>query len=150
MLVKPTGFRGAALVAAAPGREPRLQFNCRKVFDLPYSTVPTFLTRRAARVLLAAWAVGASTAAWAQAQAPQQGSLQVSLWAASCMACHGAEGRAEGTGLSLRGRPADQLLSRLLDFKYGRLQATVMHQHAKGYKDEELRLIAEYFANLKR
>jgi cytochrome c553 len=26
----------------------------------------------------------------------------------------------------------------------------VMHQHAKGYKDEELRLIAEYFANLQR
>ncbi|MFN9744740.1 MAG: c-type cytochrome [Betaproteobacteria bacterium] len=117
---------------------------------MPHATVPAFLARRAARVLLAAWAFGACPAAWAQAPAPQQGSLQVSLWAASCMACHGAEGRAEGTGLSLRGRPADQLHSRLLDFKNGRLQATVMHQHAKGYKDEELRLIAEYFANLKR
>lgn len=114
---------------------------------MPLSTIRTFLRHRGAQALLAA--VAACASATAGAQAPQ-GSLQVSLWAASCMACHGAEGRAEGTGLSLRGRPADQLLSRLLDFKYGRLQATVMHQHAKGYKDEELRLIAEYFADLKR
>jgi cytochrome c553 len=117
---------------------------------LPLSKVRTVLNRRGAPTLLAAWVACAYTAAWAQVQAPQKGSLQVSLWAASCMACHGAEGRAEGTGLSLRGRPADELQSRLLDFKYGRRQATVMHQHAKGYKDEELRLIAEYFANLQR
>jgi len=117
---------------------------------VPLTSIRTALRRCGAHGLLAAWAVCSATAAFAQGQAPQKGSLQVSLWAASCMACHGAEGRAEGTGLSLRGRPADQLLSRLLDFKSGRLQATVMHQHAKGYKDEELRLIAEYFANLQR
>lgn len=117
---------------------------------MPLSTVLAVLRRCGTHALLAASAAWGPTAAWAQAQPPQTGSLQVSLWAASCMACHGAEGRAEGTGLSLRGRPAEQLLSRLLDFKYGRLQATVMHQHAKGYKDEELRLIAEYFANLNR
>ena len=117
---------------------------------MPLPSVRTALRRRGAQGLLAAWAAYSAYSASAQVQAPQKGSLQVSLWAASCMACHGAEGRAEGTGLSLRGRPADQLLSRLLDFKYGRLQATVMHQHAKGYKDEELRLIAEYFANLQR
>lgn len=115
---------------------------------LPHGRIAPW--RRLLRVSVIVSAAGASTLGWAQGQAPQQASLQVSLWAASCMACHGAEGRAEGTGLSLRGRPADLLLSRLLDFKSGRLQATVMHQHAKGYKDEELRLIAEYFANLKR
>jgi sulfide dehydrogenase cytochrome subunit len=120
------------------------------MINVPLSHVRAVLTRHGARTLLAAWVACASTAAWAQGQAPQKGSLQVSLWAASCMACHGAEGLAEGTGLSLSGRPADQLLSHLLDFKYGRRQATVMHQHARGYKDEELRLIAEYFANLKR
>lgn len=120
------------------------------MIDFPHSTVRSLMGRRGAHGLMAAWAIGVCTAASAQTQAAQQKSLQVSLWAASCMACHGAEGRAEGTGLSLRGRPADQLLSRLLDFKNGRLQATVMHQHAKGYKDEELRLIAEYFANLQR
>jgi sulfide dehydrogenase cytochrome subunit len=90
--------------------------------------------------------VSANTS-WAQTPPPSP--LQVSIWAASCMACHGPEGQAEGTGLTIGGRPADQLLSRLLAYKTGQLPATIMHQHAKGYSNDELRLISEYFANLK-
>ncbi len=143
-------FEGRSRLLQPRAAGPRADVISQEKINLPLTRIRTALRRGGAHGLLAAWAVCSATAASAQGQAPQKGSLQVSLWAASCMACHGAEGRAEGTGLSLRGRPADQLLSRLLDFKYGRLQATVMHQHAKGYKDEELRLIAEYFANLQR
>jgi len=75
--------------------------------------------------------------------------FQVQIWAASCMACHGPEGRAEGTGLTIGGRLAQDLLAKMLGYKTGRLSATIMHRHVKGYSDEELSLIADYFSTLK-
>lgn len=75
--------------------------------------------------------------------------LQVQLWAASCMACHGPQGRAEGTGLTIGGRDANELLGRLLAYKQGLRPSTIMSQHAKGYSDDELASIAAYFSSLK-
>lgn len=75
--------------------------------------------------------------------------LQVQLWATSCMACHGPQGRAEGTGLTIGGRDANELLGRLLAYKLGQRPSTIMSQHAKGYSDDELASIAAYFASLK-
>jgi cytochrome c553 len=83
------------------------------------------------------------------AQSSGPSALQVSIWASSCMACHGPEGRAEGTGLTIGGKPANDLLGKLMGYKSGRLKATVMHQNTKGYSDDELRRIAEYFSTLK-
>ena len=85
----------------------------------------------------------------AQSQTVQPSPLQVSVWAFSCMACHGPEGKAEGTGLSIAGRTEEDLAGKLLAYKSGRLSATIMHQHAKGYSDDELRAIARFFATLK-
>lgn len=96
--------------------------------------------------LVAGLALGA--AAWAQ-QPAAPSDLQVAVWASSCMACHGPDGKAEGTGLAIYGRSEEDLHGKLLAFKSGKLKATMMHQHAKGYSDEELRRIARYFANLK-
>lgn len=75
--------------------------------------------------------------------------FQASIWASSCMACHGTDGRAEGTGLAIAGRPEQELLGYLLQVRDGRRQATVMHQHAKGYSEDELRRIARYFSKVK-
>lgn len=97
-------------------------------------------------VLLAAF-LASPVKAWAQA--PDPAAFQVKLWAASCMACHGTDGRAEGTGLTIGGRPAQDLLNKLLGYKSGNLPATIMHQHAKGYSDDELARIADYFSSLK-
>lgn len=99
--------------------------------------------------LLAGLAMLLTFPASAQTKPRDAGALQVQLWAASCMACHGPEGRAEGTGLTIGGRPAQDLLVKLLGYKTGTLPATIMHQHAKGYSDQELGLIADYFASLK-
>jgi cytochrome c553 len=74
--------------------------------------------------------------------------LQVQVWAASCMACHGTDGRATGTGMVIAGQPVAALLKSLRDFRDGRRPATVMHQHAKGYSDAELALLAAHFASL--
>lgn len=84
----------------------------------------------------------------AVAQARDPSALQVRIWASSCMACHGPDGKAEG-GYQLAGKSADDLLTKLLAYKSGKLQATVMHQHAKGYSDDELARIAAYFASIK-
>lgn len=103
---------------------------------------------RSAHVLSVLVLLGcAPLAALAQGKPPSP--LQVSVWASSCMACHGPEGRAEGTGLTLGGRAVDDLLGKLMGYKGGQLRATIMHQHTKGYSDDELRRIAEYFSNLK-
>ena len=41
------------------------------------------------------------------------------------------------------------LLGKLLGYKSGQLKGTIMHQHAKGYSDEELSRIADHFSALK-
>lgn len=76
--------------------------------------------------------------------------LQVRGWAAACTGCHGSDGRT-GSALdsamhSLAGEAREPLLARLLDFKSGRQPATVMQQLTRGYDDEQLRAIADYFS----
>jgi len=75
--------------------------------------------------------------------------FQTTLWAVSCMACHGTDGHAQGVSMSLSGRPSQELYDTLLAFKSGERTATIMHQHAKGYSDEELKRIAQYFSQIK-
>jgi cytochrome c553 len=65
------------------------------------------------------------------------------------MACHGPDGKAEGAGMVIGGRNAEELAGMLLGFKSGARSATIMHQQAKGYSDDELRRIALYFSKLK-
>jgi cytochrome c553 len=48
----------------------------------------------------------------------------------------------------LAGMAAPQLIASLADFRRGALPATVMHQIAKGYTEEQIRLVAGYFAAL--
>lgn len=93
-------------------------------------------------------------AAGVQAQAPASSELnperQVRVWAASCAACHGTDGRSTSAIPSIAGVDRAQLLAQLLAFKQGQRPATVMHQHAKGYTDAELTRLAEHFSRLPR
>ena len=68
--------------------------------------------------------------------------------AATCANCHGTNGNAvKGAGLdSLAAVPKDKILQKLSEFKSGDKPATIMHQISKGYTDEQLDLIATYFA----
>lgn len=70
--------------------------------------------------------------------------------AATCTACHGTDGRSVG-GIppSLAGQDKNYLLQALKDFKAGKRPATIMHQLAKGYTDDQLELLATYFSNVK-
>jgi sulfide dehydrogenase cytochrome subunit len=69
--------------------------------------------------------------------------------AATCANCHGTNGKAKGDMKPLAGMPADKLIAMLADYKSGAQPATIMHQITKGYTDEQIRLIASYFANQK-
>jgi cytochrome c553 len=66
--------------------------------------------------------------------------------AATCANCHGTNGVARGDMKTLAGVSADKILAQLADFRSGAQPATIMHQIVKGYTDDQLRLIAEYFA----
>lgn len=66
--------------------------------------------------------------------------------AATCANCHGTDGRSAGGMDSLAGESRDRLMQKLLAFKSGSRPATIMHQIARGYSDEQLALIAGYLS----
>lgn len=68
--------------------------------------------------------------------------------AATCANCHGTNGNAQkSSGMdALAGMEKAKILQKLADFKSGDKPASIMHQISKGYSDEQLDLIAGYFA----
>jgi cytochrome subunit of sulfide dehydrogenase len=66
--------------------------------------------------------------------------------AATCANCHGTNGHARGDMKPLAGISAEKIVAMLADFKSGNQPATIMHQIAKGYTDEQIRLVAGFFA----
>jgi cytochrome subunit of sulfide dehydrogenase len=76
--------------------------------------------------------VTASGIAFAQATAPDSGRAV----AATCASCHA----------SLAGRPREEIVARLREFKSGARAGTVMPQFARGYTDEQIVQAAEWFA----
>jgi cytochrome c553 len=94
------------------------------------------------RARIAAAAALTLTAPWALSQ---DANLARNL-AATCANCHGTNGNARGEMKPLAGMNAGKIVALVADFKSGAQPATVMHQIAKGYSDEQIRLIAGYMA----
>lgn len=99
---------------------------------------------------LAAFALTCLCASAAMAQ--DAATLNVRSLAATCASCHGTEGRSvNGSAIvSLAGMPRDAMLAQFKAFKDGSRSATVMHQLAKGYTDQQVEAMSTYFSNLKR
>lgn len=72
--------------------------------------------------------------------------------AATCANCHGTDGRALDNPAipGLAGMSADYIVAQMNAFKNGERQATIMHQIAKGFSEEQTRQLAEYFASQKQ
>lgn len=68
--------------------------------------------------------------------------------AATCANCHGTNGNANAKFdiKPLAGVSAEKIIAAVADYKSGAQPATIMHQIAKGYTDEQIRLIAGYMA----
>jgi cytochrome c553 len=100
--------------------------------------------RHAAR--LAAGSAALALAAAAQAQAPAPNPHLARNLAATCANCHGTNGNARGDMKPLAGVAADKIVAMMADYTSGNQPATIMHQIAKGYTDDQIKLIAGYFA----
>lgn len=66
--------------------------------------------------------------------------------ASACATCHGTNGHSLGGMEHLAGVPREVIVEKFRAFRSGAKPATVMHQIAKGYNDQQLELIAAYFA----
>ena len=70
--------------------------------------------------------------------------------AANCTGCHGPGGNSAGAIPTIAGLERAYIVTTMQEFKAGTRQATVMHQHAKGYTDQEVEILADYFSKQKR
>ena len=69
--------------------------------------------------------------------------------AAQCANCHGTNGQSQGGIPGLAGQGRAYLIAQMSAFKAGQRSgsaATIMHQLAKGYSDEQIALMADYFS----
>ena len=67
--------------------------------------------------------------------------------ALSCASCHGTNGASPGSIPRIQGRSAEYIEKAMLQFKAGEGPATVMNRIAKGYTDEEIKLLSAYLGN---
>ena len=80
--------------------------------------------------------------------AASQQELAINGMAATCANCHGTFGKRIQDGVlpSLAGMKNDYFIEQMQAFKSGARKATIMHQLAKGYNDQQIKDLAAYFA----
>ncbi len=99
------------------------------------------------RLLVAATTVGLAASAFSLMPAVAQTNANAARYiAANCANCHGTSGVARGEMPSLAGQKKEQIAERMRAFRDGKRAATLMHQIAKGYTDEQIDAIAEQIA----
>ena len=108
----------------------------------------TELKQRATHLLAGLALVGGlllGTGASANELTPEK-KLQAASLAATCANCHGTNGvGVQGSAVTgLANLSVDYIKTNMIWFKTGQRPATVMHQLAKGYTDEQIDIIANY------
>ncbi|WP_153114511.1 c-type cytochrome [Rhodocyclus tenuis] len=105
--------------------------------------------------LLAAGTAVAAGPAGSDGKAPAKPALSAASAAAvpyavaNCFNCHGTDGKTSAAIPPLAGRDRVYIEETLKAYKSGAKPATIMHQLAKGYTDEELAVFADYFSQQK-
>ena len=75
------------------------------------------------------------------------GASAPSALADACAPCHGTDGVSPGAIPALSGRSAAYIAQRMLEFKSGAREGTVMNRIARGYDDDEIAAIARHLGN---
>ena len=72
--------------------------------------------------------------------------------ASACAICHGTQGQppAGAPVIPLAGLPREHIATQMRAFRDGTRPATVMHQIAKGYSDQQIDAMAAWFAAQRR
>jgi len=83
------------------------------------------------------------------APAAAESAIAGRVLASNCANCHGMDGRSAGGMPMLAGYPRDAMVATMQAFRSGQRPATIMHQLAKGYTDDQIALVAEHFSRLK-
>lgn len=97
------------------------------------------------KVLIAAWAASAVIVS----QSGFADTASGRMLGDTCAGCHGTDGISKGSVASIHGTPKDQMISTMQAYKSGERPGTIMNRIAKGYSDEEIQAMAEYFASQK-
>jgi cytochrome subunit of sulfide dehydrogenase len=69
--------------------------------------------------------------------------------AASCSGCHAVHSTAPAAIPHIHGRAAGEIMDAMTAFQNGTRAATVMNRIAKGFSDDEIRLIANWLSEQK-
>jgi sulfide dehydrogenase cytochrome subunit len=98
------------------------------------------------RALIGALALSASSAAFA-ADKPLMSGANASMLANTCAGCHGTNGASNGPASpSIGGISAVYFEEVMAGFKAGEIKSTIMTRIAKGYSEDEIKLMGEYFS----
>ena len=87
--------------------------------------------------------LAATAAVPAAAAAPSEAARDL---AATCAGCHGTSGASIGGIPSLAGMERQVIVGRMREFRSGARPGTVMPQLAKGYSDQQIESIAQWYA----
>ncbi|MDD5174866.1 MAG: c-type cytochrome [Sterolibacterium sp.] len=98
------------------------------------------MRQKLCNLALFAGGVALSSALWAASATPE-------VLSYTCNGCHGTGGNSAGlSNPSIAGVPAKYFENAMKEFKSGTRPSTIMGRLAKGYSDEEVKLMADYFA----
>lgn len=91
----------------------------------------------------------AALSASAHAQADDANARAGRYLAGNCANCHGTTGSPQGSTPSLAGQDKAYIVEQMKAFRDGKRPATIMHQLAKGYTDQQIEAVAEHFSRQK-
>ena len=78
------------------------------------------------------------------AEAPDKAKIM----ADACQTCHGPNGVGSGKIPELKGLEKSDITESLLGFRSGDEKSTIMGRYVKALSDDEINMLAEYFAGL--
>jgi cytochrome c553 len=100
------------------------------------------------RILLSAITLVASLGIVSTAQAAGNAAAGKTK-AATCVACHGADGKGVAPNPALAGKPEAQQVQALQDYKSGKRANAIMKGIAGPLSDQDMADLSAYFASLK-